>query len=66
MAWKRGIMALADVYDALVSERPYKKAFSHADAVKIIQDSKGSQFDPALTDEFINIIGENRKGPAGP
>jgi putative two-component system response regulator len=51
------IMALADVYDALVSERPYKKAFSHAEAVKIIQEGKGSQFDPALVDVFVAIIG---------
>jgi putative two-component system response regulator len=51
------IMALADVYDALVSERPYKKAFTHAEAVKIIQDGKGLQFDPVLTDVFIRIMG---------
>jgi putative two-component system response regulator len=51
------IMALADVYDALVSERPYKKAFSHADAVKIIQEGKGTQFDPALTDIFVTVVG---------
>jgi putative two-component system response regulator len=50
------IMALADVYDALVSERPYKKTFSHAEAVKIIQDSKGTQFDPVLTDIFITVL----------
>jgi putative two-component system response regulator len=50
------IMALADVYDALVSERPYKNAFPHADAVKIIRDGKGTQFDPALTDIFIKIM----------
>jgi putative two-component system response regulator len=50
------IMALADVYDALVSERPYKKAFSHAEAVKIIQAGKGNQFDPRLTDIFISVI----------
>jgi putative two-component system response regulator len=50
------IMALADVYDALVSERSYKKAFSHAEAVKIIHESKGTQFDPALTDVFITVI----------
>jgi putative two-component system response regulator len=50
------IMALADVYDALVSERPYKKAFSHAEAVKIILEGKGSQFDPELTDIFIEVI----------
>jgi putative two-component system response regulator len=50
-------VALADVYDVLVSECPYKKAFSHLEAVKIIQDGKGSQFDPALTDIFIKAIG---------
>jgi putative two-component system response regulator len=46
------IMAIADVYDALVSERPYKKAFSHDEAVKIILESKGTHFDPVLTDVF--------------
>jgi putative two-component system response regulator len=51
------IMALADVYDALVSERPYKKAFSHAEAVKIIEEGKGTQFDPALTEIFIRKSG---------
>jgi putative two-component system response regulator len=50
------IMALADVYDALVSERPYKKAFSHAEAVKIIRDGKGTQFDPELIDVFIKVM----------
>lgn len=49
------IMAIADVYDALVSERPYKKAFSHEEAVKIILEGKGTQFDPVLIDLFINI-----------
>jgi putative two-component system response regulator len=50
------IMALADVYDALVSERPYKKAFSHGEAVKIIRDSRGTQFDPVLTDVFVGVM----------
>jgi putative two-component system response regulator len=50
------IMALADVYDALVSERPYKKAFSHTEAAKIIQEGRGSQFDPALTDVFVRVM----------
>jgi putative two-component system response regulator len=50
------IMALADVYDALVSERPYKKAFSHEKAVKIIQSARGTQFDPVLADIFIAVI----------
>jgi putative two-component system response regulator len=46
------LMAIADVYDALVSERPYKNAFSHDEAVKIILDGRGTHFDPVLVDVF--------------
>ena len=49
------LMAIADVYDALISERPYKKAFTHEEAVKIISDGKGTQFDPYLTELFEDI-----------
>jgi len=49
------MMALADVYDALISERPYKKAYSHKKAIKIISEGRGTQFDPDLTDLFIGI-----------
>jgi len=49
------IMAIADVYDALVSERPYKKAFSREEAFKIIVDGKGTQFDPLLIDLFLRV-----------
>ncbi|MDR2966062.1 MAG: HD domain-containing protein [Treponema sp.] len=49
------LMAIIDVYDALISERPYKKAFSHEEAIKIIQDGKGTHFDPLLTDLFLSI-----------
>jgi putative two-component system response regulator len=51
------IMALTDVYDALTSDRPYKEAFTHEDAVKIILEGRGSHFDPALTDAFLIAIG---------
>lgn len=47
------IMALADVYDALVSARPYKKAFTHEEAVKIITETSGTQFDPVLVEVFL-------------
>jgi len=49
------IMAIADVYDALTSARPYKEAFSHEEAVRIITESSGTQFDPALVDIFILV-----------
>jgi putative two-component system response regulator len=47
------IMAIADVYDALTSIRPYKEAFSHEEAVRIITEGSGKQFDPALVEIFI-------------
>ena len=52
------IMALADVYDALISDRVYKKAFSKEEALRIIEDGKGTQFDPFLVDLFIECVNE--------
>jgi putative two-component system response regulator len=64
------LMAIADVYDALISERPYKKPFSHEETVRIIMDGKGSQFDPVLTDiffavadQFYEIVKKRNKTP---
>jgi putative two-component system response regulator len=54
------LMAIADVYDALISARPYKNAFTHDAAVKIIVDGRGTQFDPVLTDLFEEIHEEFR------
>lgn len=47
------IMALADVYDALVSERVYKSGWSHEDAVKEIVSKRGIHFDPLVVDALI-------------
>jgi response regulator RpfG family c-di-GMP phosphodiesterase len=47
------IMMLADVYDALVSQRVYKKAWTHEDAVEEIKREKGTRFDPLIVDAFI-------------
>ena len=49
------IMAIVDVYDALVSERPYKKAFTEEETVKIIMDNAGTQFDPFIADVFYEV-----------
>ena len=49
------IMAIVDVYDALISVRPYKKAFSSDEAVKIIMKNTGSQFDPRIAETFFKV-----------
>jgi len=48
------LMALADVYDALISKRVYKPAFSHDKAKEIILAGNGTHFDPAVVEAFIN------------
>jgi len=48
------LMAIADVYDALISERPYKKPFTHEEAVKIISEGSGTHFDPRLVKVFLD------------
>ena len=47
------IMAVADVYDALTQVRPYKEAYSHEQAMKIIIEGRGRLFDPRLVDFFV-------------
>lgn len=54
------LMALADVYDALTSERVYKKAMSHHNAANIIRDSSGTHFDPEVVAAFIAMEFEFR------
>jgi putative two-component system response regulator len=49
------IMAIVDVYDALVSERPYKKAFSDEEAVNIIMENSGVHYDPKIADVFYGV-----------
>jgi len=49
------IMAIVDVYDALVSERPYKKAFTDEEAIEIIMQNSGSHFDPNITTLFYDV-----------
>jgi putative two-component system response regulator len=49
------IMAIADVYDALVSQRPYKDPYTHERAVDIITKESGTHFDPELVEVFRNV-----------
>ncbi|MDR2170437.1 MAG: response regulator [Planctomycetaceae bacterium] len=49
------ILAIADVYDALTSVRPYKEPFTHEKSVQIIEEGRGTHFDPELVDSFLII-----------
>ena len=52
------LMAVADVYDALISKRVYKPAFSHEKSCRIIAEGRGSHFDPDIVDTFGKIAHE--------
>lgn len=52
------LMALADVYDALISQRVYKKGMPHEQAVDLIREGKGQHFDPDMVEAFLEITDE--------
>jgi PAS domain S-box-containing protein len=51
------IFAIVDVWDALLSDRPYRKAWAEIDVIKYITDLSGKQFDPHVVNEFIKLVG---------
>jgi diguanylate cyclase (GGDEF)-like protein/PAS domain S-box-containing protein len=55
------ILSLADAFDAITSHRPYRTAKSKEEAVKEIQESSGTQFDPDLVEKFLLILEEDGK-----
>ena len=55
------IIALADAYDAMTSNRPYRSRFSHQEAIAEIKYCAGSQFDPRLAEVFIGLYKERRE-----
>ncbi|MCX8062557.1 MAG: transporter substrate-binding domain-containing protein [Anaerolineales bacterium] len=55
------MFALVDVFDALTSERPYRNAYSLEEAITIICSLAGTQFDPALTEKFLQMIQKDRQ-----
>lgn len=55
------IVALADVFDALTTRRPYKEAFSFDESVKIITEESGTHFDPSVVSAFLKRLKDIRK-----
>jgi cyclic di-GMP phosphodiesterase len=54
-------MAVVDVYDALVSKRVYREALSHDQAIQIIVQGNGTQFDPAMVDACLQVASAFRR-----
>ena len=52
------VVAVADVYDALTSARPYKKAWTSEEAFEFLRQQRGKHFDPHLVDAFSGVLGE--------
>ena len=50
------IVALADFFDALTHDRPYRKAFSAEATMELVKDGRGTQFDPGLVDAFLSVM----------
>lgn len=58
------ILCVADVYDALTSHRPYRRAFSAPDAVRLMCADAGRQFDPDILARFVRLLEQPRHGRA--
>ncbi|MCD6419103.1 MAG: GAF domain-containing protein [Synergistetes bacterium] len=50
------IIAVVDAYDAMISDRPYRKALSHREAVKKIKEGSGAEFDPRVVEAFLKVV----------
>lgn len=54
------ILCVVDSFDAMVSKRSYKRPMSAEEAMKVLEDQKGRQFDPKLVEIFTDMIKNNR------
>ena len=50
------VLSIVDCYDALTSDRPYRRALSHACALTMIRERRGTMYDPAIVDAFLHIV----------
>lgn len=60
------IISLVDAYTAMTSDRPYRKSLSREEAIRIIQEGSGKQFDPRLVKIFVSILQKEGPPPAVP
>lgn len=60
------ILAVADTYDAMKSDRPYRKALTEETAIRELKRGSGTQFEPKLVEVFLGILKQNLSGDNGP
>ena len=58
------IVAVADTFDALISDRPYRRAHSAAEAVAAVKAMSGTRFDPAVVEAFLAVMAEGGGVPS--
>lgn len=54
------IISVADVYDALTTDRPYRKAMTNREAIDIIRDESGKKIDPLVVEKFLGLYDKGR------
>jgi putative nucleotidyltransferase with HDIG domain len=59
------VLAVADCYDALTSDRPYRRELSHETALDMIRERRGTMYDPQIVDEFMRMMGAWRNAAQG-
>lgn len=59
------VIAIADFYDAITTDRPYRKGLSHEDAIEEIRSRSGTDFDPKIVEVFLECVEEYRKNNNG-
>ena len=57
---------MIDVWDALLSDRPYRPAWERGKAIAYIRSSAGSHFDPRVAEVFLNMVEEENPHPPAP
>jgi len=57
--FESSIIAVVDSYDAMTSDRSYRSALTHEDAINIIREERGKQFHPDVVDAFVSVVGVN-------
>jgi HD-GYP domain-containing protein (c-di-GMP phosphodiesterase class II) len=59
------VLSIVDCYDALTSDRPYRRALSHVCATAMIQERRGTMYDPEIVDAFLRIVQRLQDGTGG-